>query len=34
VRDVGKALGIDESLIEQLATDHFWFDGSGGLQQN
>ena len=33
VRDVGKALGIDAALVEQLATDHFWFDGSGGLQQ-
>lgn len=33
VRDVGKALGIDEALVEQLATDHFWFDGSGGLRQ-
>ena len=33
VRDVGKALGIDETLIEQLATDHFWFDGSDVLQQ-
>lgn len=33
VRDVGKALGIDAALVEQLATDHFWFDGSGVLQQ-
>ena len=33
VRDVGKALGIDTALVEQLATDHFWFDGSGVLQQ-
>ena len=33
VRDVGKALGIEADLIEQLATDHFWFDGSGVLHQ-
>ena len=33
VRDVGKALGIDPALVEQLATDHFWFDGSGVLPQ-
>ena len=33
VRDVGKALGIEAALVEQLATDHFWFDGSGVLRQ-
>ena len=33
VRDVGKALGIAPELIEQMAADHFWFDGSGVLKQ-
>ena len=33
VRDVGKALGIAPALIEQLAAEHFWFDGSGVLPQ-
>jgi error-prone DNA polymerase len=33
VRDVGKALGIDEELIEEFARDHFWFDGSSVLEE-
>ncbi|RYX98243.1 MAG: error-prone DNA polymerase [Comamonadaceae bacterium] len=33
VRDVGKALGIDEETIEAFAGQHFWFDGSGMLQK-
>jgi error-prone DNA polymerase len=33
VRDVGKALGIDIALIEQLSGEHFWFDGSGVLRE-
>ncbi|MDO9404295.1 MAG: error-prone DNA polymerase [Polaromonas sp.] len=33
VRDVGKALGMDEETIEQYAGEHFWFDGSGVLRQ-
>ena len=28
IRDVGKALGIELSLIEQFARENFWFDGS------
>lgn len=26
LRDVGKALGIDERLIDEFAKDHYWFD--------
>ncbi|MBC7601036.1 MAG: PHP domain-containing protein, partial [Ramlibacter sp.] len=26
IRDVGKALGVDEKLIEAFAKEHFWFD--------
>ncbi|MDO9359263.1 MAG: error-prone DNA polymerase [Polaromonas sp.] len=33
IRDVGKALAIDADLIEQYAGEHFWFDGSGVLEQ-
>jgi error-prone DNA polymerase len=33
LRDVGKALAIDPALVEQLAREHFWFDGSEALQQ-
>ncbi len=33
VRDVGKALGINPEMIEQYAREHFWFDGSGVLEQ-
>jgi error-prone DNA polymerase len=33
LRDVGKALGIDPAVVEQLAKEHFWFDGSEALQQ-
>ncbi|MES2687120.1 MAG: DNA polymerase III subunit alpha, partial [Pseudomonadota bacterium] len=33
IRDVGKALAIDAELIEQYAGEHFWFDGSGVLEQ-
>ncbi len=29
VRDVGKALGFDEALIERLAKDHRWWDEDG-----
>ncbi|MEY4882295.1 MAG: hypothetical protein RIS34_149 [Pseudomonadota bacterium] len=28
IRDVGKALGVDEVLIDRFAKEHFWFDGS------
>ncbi len=27
LRDVGRALGVDEVLIDQLAKSHHWFDG-------
>ena len=26
LRDVGKAIGIDERLIDEFAKDHYWFD--------
>jgi len=26
IRDVGKALGVDERLVDAFAKDHFWFD--------
>jgi error-prone DNA polymerase len=26
IRDVGKALGVDEQLVDAFAKDHFWFD--------
>jgi error-prone DNA polymerase len=26
IRDVGKALGVDEALVDAFAKDHFWFD--------
>jgi error-prone DNA polymerase len=26
LRDVGKALGIDERLVDEFAKDHYWFD--------
>ncbi len=26
IRDVGKALGVDETLVDAFAKDHFWFD--------
>ena len=32
LRDVGKALAVAPALIERLARDHFWFDGSGAPQ--
>jgi error-prone DNA polymerase len=26
LRDVGKAMGVDERLVEEFARDHYWFD--------
>ncbi|MBK0392905.1 error-prone DNA polymerase [Ramlibacter algicola] len=26
IRDVGKALGVDEKLVDAFAKDHYWFD--------
>ncbi|RZJ15964.1 MAG: PHP domain-containing protein, partial [Haliea sp.] len=26
IRDVGKAMGVDERLVDAFAKDHFWFD--------
>ena len=26
IRDVGKALGVDQALVDAFAKDHFWFD--------
>ena len=28
LRDVGKAMGVDERLIDEFAKDHYWFDTS------
>ncbi|MDP2451105.1 MAG: error-prone DNA polymerase [Polaromonas sp.] len=33
IRDVGKALGVAPELVEQLAKEHFWFDGSEALEK-
>ena len=33
LRDVGKALAIEPALVEQLAKEHYWFDGSDALQK-
>ncbi|MBT9477647.1 MAG: error-prone DNA polymerase, partial [Polaromonas sp.] len=33
LRDVGKALAVAPALIEQLAKEHFWFDGSHALKE-
>ncbi|MCY7369319.1 MAG: error-prone DNA polymerase, partial [Polaromonas sp.] len=33
LRDVGKALGIADGLIEEFAKEHFWFDGSRILEK-
>ncbi|MDI1239192.1 MAG: error-prone DNA polymerase [Polaromonas sp.] len=33
IRDVGKALGVAPELVEQLAKEHFWFDGSQALEK-
>ncbi len=33
LRDVGKALGFDASLIEQVANNHQWWDGKGLLPE-
>ncbi|WP_341915648.1 error-prone DNA polymerase [Polaromonas sp. YR568] len=32
IRDVGKVLGVAPELVEQLAKEHFWFDGSEALE--
>ena len=29
VRDVGRALGLDASLVERISREHQWFDGRG-----
>jgi error-prone DNA polymerase len=31
IRDVGRALGIDEALIDRFAKEHFWFDGHSAM---
>ncbi len=31
IRDVGKALGVQEALIDKFAKEHFWFDGEGAM---
>ena len=33
IRDVGKALGIGQPLIEEFAREHFWFDGNHILEK-
>ena len=34
IRDVGRALGIDEALIDRFAKEHFWFDRHSALAGN
>ena len=34
IRDVGRALGVDEALIERFAKEHFWFDRPSALAGN
>ena len=31
IRDVGKALGVDDVLIDRLAKEHIWFDGEDAM---
>ncbi len=31
IRDVGKALGVDDALIDKFAKEHFWFDGEDAM---
>jgi len=31
IRDVGKALGVDDALIDRLAKEHIWFDGEDAM---
>ena len=33
IRDVGKALGLDEALVDAFAKEHRWFDGRSLLAQ-
>lgn len=33
LRDVGKALGVDPGVIDQIAKSHRWWDGKEGLAQ-
>jgi error-prone DNA polymerase len=33
LRDVGKALGVDLSIVDQVAKSHRWWDGKTGLSQ-
>ncbi len=33
LRDVGRALGVDQSIVDQLAKSHRWWDGKGNLSE-
>ncbi|WP_151446996.1 error-prone DNA polymerase [Lacisediminimonas profundi] len=33
MRDVGRALGVDEGVIDQIAKSHRWWDGKNGLSE-
>jgi error-prone DNA polymerase len=33
LRDVGKALGVDESIVDQVAKSHRWWDGKTALAE-
>ncbi len=33
LRDVGKALGVDPGVVDQIAKSHRWWDGKTGLSQ-
>ena len=34
IRDVGKALGMEEALIDKFAKEHFWFDGQSAMAEH
>ena len=34
IRDVGKALGVDDALIDRFAKEHFWFDGEDAMAEH
>ncbi|MDO8249248.1 MAG: PHP domain-containing protein, partial [Rhodoferax sp.] len=34
IRDVGRALGIDEALIDRFAKEHFWFGGHSAMTEH
>ncbi|WP_296444720.1 PHP domain-containing protein, partial [Rhodoferax sp. UBA5149] len=34
IRDVGKALGVPDALIDRFAKEHFWFDGHSAMAEH